>query len=49
MTRKHFKIIAAVLKKNGASPELINDMAAVLWHTNPAFDADKFFKAATKE
>jgi hypothetical protein len=49
MSRKDFKLIAEVLKKNKASDELIQQMASALATTNPRFDRSRFFNAAKYE
>lgn len=49
MSRKDFKLIAEVLRRNRASDELINQMASALATTNPRFDRSRFYNAAKSE
>lgn len=45
MSRKDFIAIAAILKGNGASQALCQDMASFLKNQNPAFDRSRFLSA----
>ena len=42
MTRKHFELVADVLREQGASIRMINAMAAALATTNPNFNKFMF-------
>ena len=46
MTRKHFQLIAGVLREVGASTELGDAMADALATTNPNFDRKRFERAS---
>jgi len=45
MTRKHFQLIADVLRDSGAAADLVFAMADALATTNPNFDRDRFLEA----
>lgn len=45
LSKKHFNKIASILKKNGASEDLIKDFADYFGELNPNFNYDMFVKA----
>lgn len=45
MSRKHFILLAAALKENGASLALCNEIANVCKSTNSNFDRTRFLTA----
>ena len=45
MTKKHFEAIAAILKAQNATPDLVQALALYFATTNPNFDAERFVKA----
>ena len=45
MTRKHFKLIAEILKDHKADPVLIRDMAQFCYNQNNRFDRARFYEA----
>lgn len=49
MQKRHFTLIADVLKNNAASPELVRAMADALASTNPLFKRERFMDAATSD
>ena len=46
MSKKDFELIAAVLKRQGATQEMIEAFAAELASTNPMFNKRRFILAA---
>ena len=46
MTRKHFEAIAAILKANKASAELVHEMAGYLATQNVNFNRSRFVRAS---
>jgi hypothetical protein len=46
MTKKHYNMIAAVLKENKADYKLTLDLAIQLSRGNSLFDIDRFMKAS---
>ena len=47
MTRKDYELIASCLKQGNCSDTQVRIFALRLEKTNPAFDPDRFIKAAT--
>lgn len=47
MTRKHFEVVADILKRNNASETLVQEFAQYLQDQNPRFNYPRFVKAAT--
>jgi len=45
MTRKHFELIAKILRAEAASLALCHRMAEAFQYENPSFDATRFLKA----
>ena len=45
MTRKHFKLLAQILKEHKADPVLIRDMAQLCYNQNDRFDRARFYEA----
>jgi hypothetical protein len=45
MSRKHFKLIAEILRNHKADPVLIRDMAQFCYDQNGNFDRARFYEA----
>ena len=45
MTKKHFKVIAEILKKHDSDYPIINDFMEYFKTVNPNFDGEKFLRA----
>ncbi len=45
MSRKHFKLLAQILKEHNADPVLIRDMAQFCYNQNNRFDRGRFYEA----
>ena len=49
MSRKHYEVIAKILKNTGASQETVSGLADFFEQENPRFSKEKFFAAVWDE
>jgi len=45
MSKKHYEVIARIMKKNQLSHKVVNDFIVLFKEDNPRFDSGKFLEA----